>query len=190
MAYVTREELRDRLSGDESLGSEYDDRLDDLIGVCQKAVDTYTGRVWESPASAARFYVPTVGSTVLDIDDAQSVTEVAEKSNGTWTALAASDWSEWPGGPPTDRLIRETGYWQRSLRGPSVRVTGVFATTATVPDDVKEATMILASRLFARPDSATGVEGGGIETGLFFVMRNDPDFQALLQFRRRLAVAG
>ena len=189
MAYVTRDELKDRLNLVNT--TDDDDRLDDLAATCQKAVDIYTGRVWESPASAARFYVPRLGSTVLDIDDAQSVTEVAEKANGTWTALDTSDWSEWEGGPPTDRLIRETGYWRRSQRGgPSVRVTGVFATTATVPDDVKEATMILVSRLFARPRSATGVEGGGTETGLFFVMRTDPDFQALLQFRRRLAVAG
>ena len=126
---------------------------------------------------------------LLRIPPAQSVTAVAEKNDGSWVTLDAGDWSavEVAAGEPRRELIRESGWWKPTLRGEaSVRVSGVFASTATAPPEIAMASLILAHRLVNRPNAPFGIEAGGIETGAMYVARNDPDVYTLLKRRRRV----
>ena len=66
-----------------------------------------------------------------------------------------------------------------------MRVSGVFATTATAPPDIERAALLLAARLFGRREATLGFVGGGSETGAVRLARSDPDVYTLLQRRKR-----
>ena len=191
MAYITRAELKERVEGDQNLGSDFDDRLDDLIEVVQAAVETFTGRVWEDPPEEARTFKPRGTGRVLDIDEATSINTVEERRNfGSWETVSTDDWELFASGKYLDSLARKTGAWPCSSVGePTVRVTAIWASTSSPPADVKEACLLLGDRLFQRPEAALGFTSGGIETAIFTITRNDPDFFNLLQFKRKLGVA-
>ena len=186
MAYVTTAEVKAQLS---ITKDDYDSIIDALVQAAQAAVDEYTSQTWESPASASKYHVVQTFSTCLDIARAQSVTEVAEKNDGTWSALDSDLWETLESDGPAEQLIRTSGYWKRSRRGEaSVRVTGVFATTAAAPPDIKQATLILAARLYQRRNAPLGLTAGGVETAAMHLARVDPDVHTLLKPRKELAV--
>jgi hypothetical protein len=60
-----------------------------------------------------------------------------------------------------------------------VRVTAKFG-WPTVPDDIVQACLIQASRLFKRADSPEGVMGSS-EWGVVRLSRRDPDVWALIE---------
>ena len=188
MAYVSTAEVKTHLNLN---SGQFDTVIDRLIPAATAAVEDFTSRVWESPVSAAKFYTVDRWDRLLDIDDAQSISEVAEKQTDfTWSALTADDWATVESDGPTIRLVRRGGCWRPSQYGEaSVRVTGVFAHTATPPADVKEATLILCARLFQRKDVPLGFTAGGVDTAAMRLARTDPDVASLLQGKRALGVA-
>ena len=136
MAYVALPELKAQLGA--TATTTHDNVLERLLLASQAAVDTLTNQVWESPASRDEFFVVRGWTSTLDIPAAQSISAVAEKVDGSWSALADDDWDELETSDATETLIRR-GCWAQSIYGEaSVRVTGVFAKTATVPADIKE----------------------------------------------------
>ena len=188
MAYVSLEELKAQLGV--SGTTTHDTVLNRLLGASQKAVETFTDEVWESPASRDEFFVVDRWSSTLDIPPAQSISAVAEKSDGSWSALSTEDWEtvETSPGVAYERLVKR-GCWKLTVYGEaSVRVTGVFAKTATVPEDVKEATLILAARLFQRKDVPLGFTAGGVDAAAMRLARTDPDVGSLLQGKRKYGV--
>ena len=177
-----------------------DDSLLELaIESASREIDGYCERVFYS-TSATRVYAPTNIYTVTT-DDIISVTTLKSSSDGvtydiTW---ATSDYQLEPlnnvagglVGSPFTR-IRATGsylmptfsvgtfYENEAL----LQVVGVFGWSA-IPAAIRQATVILAMRLFKRLDSPMGVISNDL--GSMRVGRVDPDVEALLSPFRKVS---
>lgn len=148
-----------------------------------------------SPTSRDYMVVDTVR---LDVDPIATLTGlvVATDPDGDGTfdvTWAASDYRVEPinaaaAGWPWDRIVAVGPRWfPRNLYRPTVRVTATFGWPGgTVPQAVKLATLIQASRLFKRKDAPFGV-AGSVEFGSEMRLLNelDRDAQNLLRRYRR-----
>ena len=177
-----------------------DDSLLELaIESASREIDGYCERVFYS-TSATRVYAPTNIYTVTT-DDIISVTTLKSSSDGvtydiTWET---SDYQLEPlnnvagglVGSPFTR-IRATGsylmptfsvgtfYENEAL----LQVVGVFGWSA-IPAAIRQATVILAMRLFKRLDSPMGVISNDL--GSMRVGRQDPDVEALVAPFRKVS---
>lgn len=175
-----------------------DDSLLELsIESASREIDGYTQRSFYNAGTAVRYYYPQDSFTVLT-DDIVSVSELATADDNAIfdTVWTASDYQLEPlngirGGiiEPYSQ-IRAVGdylfpWWLREPFGEAtVRVTGVFG-WATVPTQIRQATILLASRHYKRYDSPLGVAGFG-DLGAIRVGRTDPDVEALIHPFRRM----
>jgi hypothetical protein len=71
---------------------------------------------------------------------------------------------------------------------PGIKVTARWGWSA-VPDPVRDATRLLATRLYLRKDAPFGNEGGFSEMGPVRIVASDPDMTRLLRPFRRVVVA-
>jgi hypothetical protein len=78
-------------------------------------------------------------------------------------------------------------YWPSSGLEVTVRVEGTFG-FATAPIAIKQATVLLASRIFKRNDSPGGVMGFG-DIGVVRVSKFDPDIERLINPYRKIRFA-
>lgn len=179
-----------------------DDLLELSINGASRQIDGYTERVFYS-TSATRIFMPQT-STLCEIDDLISITSLKTSSDGDGTfdvTWAATDYQLEPlnkiaGGltvPYTriravgDYLFPEFPNYGLNHEA-TVQVTGSFGYSATVPDAVKQACIILAMRQFKRYDSPLGVAGFS-DIGVMRVSRVDPDVAALLEPYLKVRVA-
>ena len=71
-----------------------------------------------------------------------------------------------------------------------MQIAGTFGYNTSVPDNVKQAALLLAARLYQRKASPLGFQAGAIsELGPVRISRSDPDVSALLHGVRLLPVA-
>lgn len=192
--YITSDELKSELKIEDT---DDDAWIALVIGAASRAVDRHTRRQFGlADAPVERFYADAlyrVGRSrwVLDIDDLMTVTGLAVAIGGsavTGSVLeprnAAAD------GKPWTRLVLADGVpgvWPTD--DPAVAVTARWGWTA-VPTAVKAATMLQASRFYARRDSPYGVAGSpdlGSEVRL--LSKVDPDVAVSLADYVRPAVA-
>jgi len=193
--YATLGELKASLRLQDALD---DDLLSLAIEAASREIDGYCERVFYS-TSATRVYAPTNIYTVTT-DDIISVTTLKSSSDGvtydiTW---ATSDYQLEPlnnvaGGLVTPfTRIRATGNYLMPTfsvgtfyEGEAlIQVTGVFGWSA-IPAAIRQATVILAMRLFKRLDSPMGVISNDL--GSMRVGRVDPDVEALLSPFRKVS---
>lgn len=159
------------------------------LASASRAIDRMTGRrFWLDPSAMARTYNP-AGRTVCDesgerllVDDIGDTTGMVVETGttGAWTAVA--DYETAPDnamldGRPVTALVLPSGTWGYGTA--RVRVTAKWGWPA-VPDEVVQATLIQASRLYKRKDSPEGVIGSA-EWGVVRLSRTDPDVYALIQ---------
>jgi len=193
--YCTLADLKAALRVQDSI----DDSLLELaIESASREIDGYCERVFYS-TSATRVYAPTNIYTVTT-DDIISVTTLKSSSDGvtydiTWQT---SDYQLEPlngvaGGLVTPfTRIRATGNYLMPTfsvgtfyEGEAlIQVTGVFGWSA-IPAAIRQATVILAMRLFKRLDSPMGVISNDL--GSMRVGRVDPDVEALLSPFRKVS---
>ena len=193
--YCTLADLKAALRVQDSI----DDSLLELaIESASREIDGYCERVFYS-TSATRVYAPTNIYTVTT-DDIISVTTLKSSSDGvtydiTW---ATSDYQLEPlngvaGGLVTPfTRIRATGsYLMPTFSAGTfyelealIQVVGVFGWSA-IPAAIRQATVILAMRLFKRLDSPMGVISNDL--GSMRVGRVDPDVEALLSPFRKVS---
>ena len=183
------------------------DTLDDaLLELCVESasrdIDGACDRVFYKTTGATRIYIPTDSFTV-DTDDIVSVTTLKTSSGGvtfdiTWTA---NDFQLEPlngvaGGlvQPYTRIRAIGDYlfpvWEPSninSQEATVQVVGTFGWN-TVPTAIKQATILLAMRLFKRYDSPLGVAGFS-DLGAVRVGRIDPDVDRLIMPFKRVRMA-
>jgi len=196
VSYVTLAELKAALRITDAVD---DSLLNAAITSASAYVNNYCERSFVvGTATTERRYVPTGRYDPLLIDDASAVAEVAidEDVDGTFrTELRPLDYQLEPINPTTGGIaypytsIRpiEDGYWPMWQGRATVRVRGTFGWPA-VPDAVKEATLLQASRLFTRLDSPLGVAGFGDMGVMRVSFRGDPDVMMLLAPFRKLRV--
>jgi hypothetical protein len=126
-----------------------------------------------------RKYTP-VSAEYLMIDDATTITAVS--SQGTALVLD-TDYANFRAQPTAPisvlRALTSTILFPRNIVN-GVSVTGTFG-WASPPGDVKQATAILASRLFKRSrEAAFGVVGFDLDGGAIRIPGRDPDVYRLL----------
>lgn len=174
-----------------------DTQLELAIDSASRFIDQHCERTFAVAAgTATRDYVPASAYAPLDIDDATSIVEVRidDDLEGTFAeVLTALDYQAEPvngrvGGqlwPYTALRPFEDGYWPVEYGRATVRVTATYGWPA-VPDAVRQACILQASRLFTRYDSPLGVAGWGDMGVMRVSYRVDPDVAMLLAPYRRL----
>lgn len=186
-----------------------DDSLLELaIESASREIDGYCERIFYNVAGT-RVYAP-INALTLDTDDIVSITTLKTSSDGvaydtTWTA---SDYQLEPlnnvaGGivTPYNRIravggllfpafgVGSINYFAYGI-GPirygeaSAQIVGTFG-FASVPPAIRQATVILAMRIFKRLDSPMGVISN--DMGSMRVGRVDPDVEALVAPFRKVA---
>lgn len=173
-----------------------DDLLELAVETASREIDAICERQFFQ-TSATRVYVPRDSYTV-EIDDLVSLTtlKTSTAADGvfdvTWTA---TDYQLEPlnglvGGiaTPANRIRAVGDYtWPISGGEATVQVVGTFGFSA-VPTAIKQATVILASRIFKRNDSPLGVAGYG-ELGAIRVSKIDPDVEAMIMPYKKVRFA-
>jgi hypothetical protein len=174
-----------------------DDALIELaIEAASREIDQACERIFYQ-ASGSRYFVPR-DSYVCEIDDLRTLTTLKTSSGAdgvydiTWQA---DDYQLEPlngivGGivsPATQ--IRAIDDYLFTIDGgeATVEVTGQWG-WATVPTVIRQATVILSSRIFRRNDSPLGVMGFG-DMGVVRVSRIDPDIDALIGPFKKIRMA-
>ncbi|MGW2511273.1 phage gp6-like head-tail connector protein [Streptomyces scopuliridis] len=185
--YATRAALKLRLNIEVD-DTTRDELLDGALAAATRGIDTTTGRrFWLDPTPAVRTF-RTAGRTVRDaegaerllLDDMGAAPDLVETGTaGSWATV--TDYDTAPDnaltrGRPITALSRPAGGWSG---GPRARVTARWGWPA-VPDEIAEATLIQAARLYRRKDSPEGVTGSA-EWGVVRLSRRDPDVWALIE---------
>ncbi|MBL8926321.1 MAG: hypothetical protein JNM77_08780 [Pseudonocardia sp.] len=184
-------------------GDATDARLALAIAAASRAVDKAARRQFGAVAAAeARYYTARwdalTSRWTVAIDDLMTTTDlaVAFDSDGdetyadTITAHTLRNRNAAAEGRPwTELAILSTSDVQPTDAPDAVRVTAVWGWSA-VPDAVKQATLLQASRLLVRRDSPYGVAGSPeAGTEIRLLERLDPDVAVVLApYRRRRKV--
>lgn len=193
--YCTLAELKAALRVADSI----DDALLELaIESASREIDGYCERVFYS-TSASRIYAAQ-NIWVMDTDDLVSVSSVKTTSDGVNfnTTWAATDYQLEPlnnvsGGLVTPYTrIRAVGNYlfpvwavgTSAAKLAAVQVTGLFG-WASVPTAIRQATVILAMRIFKRLDAPLGMITN--DMGSMRVGRFDPDVEALVAPYRKVS---
>lgn len=173
-----------------------DELLELAIETASRQIDGVCERHFYSE-SATRLYSPR-DAYVTDIDDLVSLTSLKTSTGAdgvfdvTWTE---TDYQLEPlngvvsGAPTPSTLIRAIGDYAfpTAMGEATVRVEGTFGFSA-VPTAIKQATVILGSRIFKRNDAPLGVTGFG-DLGVIRVGRVDPDVEAMVMPWKRMKFA-
>jgi hypothetical protein len=173
-----------------------DNLLNAAIDSASRWVDGWCGRQFGAAAgTATRDYVPTGRMELLMVDDLTSVVSIKideELDRSFSTTLNAIDFQLEPvnalsfGNAYPYTMIRpqEDGYWPTSFGRATVRVEATYGWPG-IPDAVREATILQASRLFTRLESPLGIAGFGDMGAMRVSFRGDPDVMMLLAPYRR-----
>lgn len=192
MAYATLDLFRARFS--------ITDSIDDVQ--LQQALDTASAMIDEDtqlgPYSAltatTRYFTPT-RSDVLYVPPLISITTLKTDDNddGTYeTTWSASDyeldtWSTRIGQPYEIIRALTRSFPTTTTRKRIVQIVGSWG-WSTTPDQITEATLLLASRLFRRQTSPLGVQSLA-DGGQLFIRSSDPDYRHLIAPFTRISVA-
>lgn len=195
-SYCTTAELRTFVS---NTGTVDDTQLALAITAASRAVDRATDRQFgQLTTAAARYYTPVwsthYGRSVGYIDDLYTVTDLVVKTDSDGDQVyetTITDYRQAPYNAAGDGFPWEVIVFGSSISVPtlpgSLEVTARWGWTA-VPDTIKEATLIQASRFYRRRDSPYGVAGSAeMGSELRLLAKVDPDVQLMLQPYRRWA---
>ena len=193
--YVALSELKTALG---ISGSADDTYLNLAIDAAEKSINDLCGRKFTADSSAsARTYRAQPYLAVTD--DISPLTGLVVKTDtaadGTFdTTWASTDYQVEPLNNLTKgrsgNNLRAIGSYTYPVYGDgqvSVEVTAKWGWPA-VPDPVKQATLMMSSRLYGRKASPMGVIGVG-DFGPVRISRTDPDIAALLMDYKRAGVA-
>ncbi len=183
--YCTLNELKASLR----ITDNVDDAMLELaIESASREIDSSCERTFYNMGTATRYFVAQ-DAFYTEIDDLISITHLKTDPDGdgsytiTWSA---GDYQLEPlngfvsgiVSPSTGIRAKDTYLFPLEEGEALVEVRGVWGWSAT-PVAVKQATIIMASRLYKRNDSPLGVAGFG-DIGVVRVAKLDPDVEALI----------
>lgn len=171
-AYATLAELKAFIKITDSAR---DSLLTIALNAASRSIDSMCGRRFYLDASATARTIRTRGNTLRDgasyvllVPDIATATGLVATGYTVTTDLGTDDQ------PVITRLYADTS-WPES----TISVTATWG-WPEVPDEIKQATLLSASRLFKRKDSPEGLTGSA-EWGAVRVSRVDPDVRALIE---------
>jgi hypothetical protein len=180
-------------------GDTGDDALLELaVEAASRQVDAYTGRTFYTDADVMR--LTATDATRVDVRPGITTTTglavaTDEDDDGTYETTWTIDvgyrlepLNAPMTGDPWTSLVARPGYRFPTHAG-AVRVTATFG-TGSVPAPVKQATLILAAKLWKRKDAVFGVAGSPEYGSEVRILAGDRDAERLLeQYRYRWVVA-
>jgi hypothetical protein len=186
MAYTTTALVKASL-GIPLAATAEDTAIQAAIDAAAALIDNYTGRTFET-VTEARTYLPRTAS-IVDVDDIATasglVIKTDEDQDGTFetTLTVTTDYVIVKNAAPFRQITNVNRGWPLSLYGrPTIEVTATWGYGTSVPDNIKQAALLMATRLFQRKASPLGFQAGAIsEFGPVRISRTDPDVAALLQ---------
>ena len=186
MAYTTTALVKASL-GIPLAATAEDTAIQAAIDAAEALIDNYTGRTFET-VTESRTYLPRTAS-VVDVDDIATasglVIKTDEDQDGTFetTLTVTTDYVIVKNAAPFRLITNVNRGWPLSLYGrPTIEVTATWGYGTSVPDNIKQAALLMATRLFQRKASPLGFQAGAIsEFGPVRISRTDPDMAALLQ---------
>jgi hypothetical protein len=172
-----------------------DSLLNTSIDAASRWVDGWCGRTFtKASGTSTKDYVPSGRMEPLFVNDLTTVVSIRidEDLDRTFTTLLNPiDFQLEPvngsfGNGFPFYIIRpqEDGYWPTSYGRATVRVQATYGWPA-IPDAVREATILQASRLYTRLDSPLGIAGFGDMGAMRVSFKGDPDVTMLLAPYRR-----
>ena len=199
---VTTEALTDEAAGDTVTITDVTDPLNDsqmesVIEGISRAIDKHCKRRFYTTDSDETRYFTARYTDKLYPGDVLSITTLKTDAgaDGTyedsWTEdtdfylepLNASLDSE-----PYTRIVKHSlGSYSLPVgivKG--VEIIGKFGYASTTPDNINEACLLMAARLFKRKDAVFGITGSPEMGVLRQILRDDPEIQSLLYGMRRL----
>ncbi|KIF69240.1 hypothetical protein HY68_12625 [Streptomyces sp. AcH 505] len=182
--YGTVAALKDRSNIDPSDDSR-DEQLAKALAAASRGIERACGRrFWLDEEPVARTFnlrgrvVREADGDLLLVGDIGSLEGLTvQTGSGPVTGYETSPDNALLDGAPITGLLRVSGTWGTAAT--RVQVTARFGWPA-VPDDVAEAALIQAARLYKRKDSPEGVTGSA-EWGVVRLSRRDPDVWALIE---------
>jgi hypothetical protein len=186
--YADLATLKEQL-GIEASDTSRDSLLQQALAASSRGIDRDTGRRFWVDASAVQRTFNPAGKTVCDgdgerllVNDIGSLADLVVETGSAGSFTAVTDYETSPDnalldGRPVTALLRTSGTWGYGTT--RVRVTARWGWPA-VPDEVVQATLIQASRLYKRKDSPEGIIGSA-EWGVRNLSRVDPDVYALVK---------
>lgn len=180
--YAKIDELVDRLQVGRA-ASEF--KLDAILGRASTAVERHCHRRFTLDAAAsARVFRPIAGDLV-SVDDIADTTgiAVATGTDGTYVSDVTTDVWYGPDNAPAEAEpyteVLSDGIFPMSLRRPTVQVTAIWG-WPEVPENVTEATLLYAARLWSRRTSPSGVLNVTDSAGAARISSVDADVVKLL----------
>lgn len=186
MAYTTTALVKASL-GIPLAATAEDTAIQAAIDAAEALIDNYTGRTFET-VTEARTFLPRTASLV-DVDDIATtdslVIKTDEDQDGSFetTLTVTTDYVIIKNAAPFRLITNVNRGWPLSLYGrPTIEITATWGYGTSVPDNIKQAALLMATRLFQRKASPLGFQAGAIsEFGPVRISRTDPDVAALLQ---------
>ena len=187
--YTTLTTLKARLNITDTVD---DAALTAAITAASRVIDAATGRYFYKQAAGTRYFTPDDWNTLILNEDLQAVTTFQTDITGARTydtSWSATDYDLEPySGPPYTRLCAAPrGYYTFPRIPKAVKIVGDwgYCATGSHPQEVEEATIIQAIRLFKRKDAPFGLLGTP-ELGVARIPKVDTDVAALVAHLRRL----
>jgi len=193
--YCLVADLTNRLIAEDATASSIDEAvMDQAISAASRMIEQYCGRRFYK-ATETRYYTP-IFSDELFIHDLISVTTLKTDEDGDRTyeiTWAATDYDLMPlnaaldNQPYTTIQITPDGVNSFPAGLPkSVQIVGVFGYASKIPEAIREACALQATRFFKRRDAPFGVIGSPDLGELRNLKELDPDVKALLDLYRRV----
>lgn len=187
--YCSLSELKARLG---ITDTNDDTVLEAVIEAASRAIDGETGRVFYA-TTETRYFTAEDGE-LLFVDDLLSVTSLKTDLDGDRvyeTTWSATDYDLEPYNRTPKTRIQMAPYGTRYF--PSVRrgveITGSWGYSATAPDAINEACLLMAARLFKRKGAPFGVLMNP-DLGTARIPQIDPDVKLLIRPFVRLELGG
>lgn len=176
--------LKNRL-GIEATDDSRDGSLTSALGAASRGIDRACGRrFWLDEEPIQRTFNPRArvahqddGALLLVNDIGSTDGMVVESGATAVTGYETSPDNALLDGQPITGLLLVNGSWGSATN--RIRITARFGWPA-VPDDIGEAALIQAARLYRRKDSPEGVTGSA-EWGVVRLSRRDPDVWNLIE---------
>ena len=172
-----------------------DSLLQESIEDAQSYIESQTNRVFEA-ATATRYYDRSAldrwNSRLLNLygDDLLTVTGLANGDSDS-TAIALTDFWLYPRNEtPYHGILLKTdisSYWEWDTDY-WVSVTGTWGYSTTAPDDIRRATLVLASYFYRQKDAAMFETTAIVESGAIAIPQGVPATvdRVINRYKRRL----